>query len=162
MRMGADAVAGAAIELAQPHAAGDLPLLVGGAPGIGREFVARAVHYLGARRHRPFVPLHCAGLQDRPPATALPALVRLAEGGTLFLDSVETLSARGQEVLWRLVQAGSDPAVRWIAATAVDLHARAAAGAFHHALLHRLASSRIQLPPRAEPYAAQVRLYGRA
>ncbi|KQP47704.1 hypothetical protein ASF44_23885 [Pseudorhodoferax sp. Leaf274] len=144
----ADAAAGAAIGMAQPHAAGDMPLLLSGVPGPGRDLVARAVHYLGPRRHRPFVPVRCAALDGTPLETALPGLVRLAEGGTLFLDAIESLSARGQEMLWSLVQAGSESRVRWIAATAVDLHARVAAGAFHDALLDRFANARIQLPPR--------------
>ncbi|MGC3984744.1 MAG: sigma 54-interacting transcriptional regulator [Pseudorhodoferax sp.] len=141
------ALPGAAMEMARRHAGGDAPLLISGQAGAGRARMARAVHYLGPRRLRPFIPLHCAALYGRQLEDALPELVRMADGGTLFLDEVAHLPAGGQEALWRLLQARSEPAVRWIAG-ADDLPARAAAGACHGALLQWLATARIDLPPQ--------------
>lgn len=135
------------MELANRHARDDAPLLISGQAGTGRARLARAVHYLGPRRPRPFIPLRCATLRGQQFENALPALVQMAEGGTLFLDEITHLSASGQDALWRMLQAGGEPAVRWIA-SAEDLPARAAAGTFHGALLQWLATARIDLPPQ--------------
>jgi DNA-binding NtrC family response regulator len=147
----------AAMQGMQSHAASDAPLFVHGEPGTGKKLVARAVHYLGPRRHRPFVPVHCAGLACAQAEPALRGLVDMAQGGTLFLDAVHALPAVGQEALLRVLQAcgddgrsGRQAAVRWIAASHTDLRAQAAAGRFHGALAQRLDTVRIDLPPLRE------------
>jgi DNA-binding NtrC family response regulator len=149
----------AAMQRMQCHAASDAPLFVHGEPGTGKKLMARAVHYLGPRRHRPFIPVHCAGLAGPQAEHALRGLVDMAEGGTLFLDALHALPAGGQEALLRVLQACGDgqrgdhrpvASVRWIAASHTDLRAQAAAGRFHGALAERLDTVRIDLPPLRE------------
>ena len=86
----------------------DVPVLIEGETGTGKELVARALHYQSPRRDGPFVPVNCGGL----PETLIEneflghrrgafthamgdssGLLRLADGGTLFLDEVDSLPA---------------------------------------------------------------------
>lgn len=164
-----------AMELVQLYAAWNAPLLIVGETGTGKELVARAVHYLSPRRHRPFIPVNCATLPDTlveselfghargaftDASQARTGLVRMAEGGTLFLDEVEALSPRGQGALLRFLQDSSYRAlggnqimqadVRIVAASNVDLREQAAARAFRDDLLYRLDAFRVGLPPLRE------------
>ena len=164
-----------AMELVRLYAAWDAPLLVAGETGTGKELVARAVHYLSPRCHRPFIPVNCATLPDQlveselfghtrgaftDASQARTGLVRLAEGGTLFLDEIEALSPRGQGALLRFLQDSRYRAlggnelmradVRIITASNVDLRAQAAARAFRDDLLYRLDAFRVGLPPLRE------------
>ncbi|MFT3718287.1 sigma 54-interacting transcriptional regulator [Pseudorhodoferax sp.] len=164
-----------AMELVRLYAAWNAPLLIHGETGTGKELVARAVHYLSPRRHRPFIPVNCATLPDTlveselfghargaftDASQARTGLVRMAEGGTLFLDEVEALSPHGQGALLRFLQDSSYRAlggnqllhadVRIVAASNVDLRGQAAARAFRDDLLYRLDAFRVALPPLRE------------
>src|SRR5438876_855136 len=94
----------AAKSLLERFAATDLPILIEGETGTGKELAARAVHYIGPRRDMPFVPVNCGAIPDtliedeffghrRGAFTDAKedhrGLVSLAEGGTLFLDELE-------------------------------------------------------------------------
>nr|WP_145549304.1 sigma 54-interacting transcriptional regulator [Variovorax boronicumulans] len=144
----ADAVSvlATAMETAREHAGRDTPLLIVGEHSSGRARVARAVHYLGPRRERPFICLHCAALRSVPLDSMLPGLVQLAAGGTLFLDGIASLPDGGQALVWR--QAQRVPAVRWIAG-AEPLPVRAGAAASPSTLAPWPATARIDLPARA-------------
>lgn len=164
-----------AMELVQLYAAWSAPLLISGETGTGKELVARAVHYQGQRRHRPFIPVNCATLPDAlveselfghtrgaftDASAAREGLVRLAEGGTLFLDEMEALSPRGQGALLRFLQDSSyrplggnqlhHADVRIVAATNVNLHERVAARDFRDDLLYRLDAFHVRVPPLRE------------
>ena len=97
----------------------DAALLINGETGIGKELVARAIHYLSQRRDGPFIPVNCGAIPDSLIGSELfghsrgaftdarearQGLIAQAEGGTLFLDELETLSASGQVALLRFLQ----------------------------------------------------------
>src|SRR5262249_39495667 len=101
------------VELLERIAQTDAPVLIEGETGTGKEMAARAIHYGGARRDHPFVPVNCGAIPEslienelfghargaytdaREPQLGL---VPLANGGTLFLDEIEALCSKGQVV----------------------------------------------------------------
>jgi len=164
-----------AVDLAIRYAGCVAPVLVVGETGTGKDLVARAIHYLGPRRDRAFIPVNCGALPESlveselfghargaftDAARTRRGLVREAEGGTLFLDEVEALSQRGQVVLLRFLQdasfrsVGEDQShhadVRIIAACNVDLSSLSQRGGFRSDLFFRLDVLRVNLPPLRE------------
>jgi transcriptional regulator with GAF, ATPase, and Fis domain len=162
----------AVLELLQQWASVDATVLLCGETGTGKELAARAIHYLSARRHGPFVPVNCGAIPDALLESELfghvrgaftdakrgsAGVIRHAQGGTLFLDEVDALSARGQAAILRFAQDHSYRPVgapyfeqgdmRIIAATNADLEARCDAGQFRRDLLFRLNLLTVELPP---------------
>lgn len=97
----------------------DVTVAIYGETGTGKELVAQALHYTGARAAGPFIPVNCGALTDTLFESELfghergaftdarrehAGLVAQAEGGTLFLDEIEALSPRGQVSLLRFLQ----------------------------------------------------------
>jgi DNA-binding NtrC family response regulator len=148
------------------------PVLIVGESGTGKELAARAVHYLGARCDRAFIPVNCGSLPDglvesefyghargafTDAGQAHRGLVQQAEGGTLFLDEVEALSPRAQVSLLRFLQdasyrpVGSEQVhradVRVVAASNLDLQAQVRLRNFREDLLYRLDVLKVELPP---------------
>jgi len=97
----------------------EVPVLIQGETGTGKELAARVVHYQSTRGNRPFIPINCGALPEALVENELfghergaytdarenaPGVVALAEGGTLFLDEVDALSAKGQVTLLRFLQ----------------------------------------------------------
>jgi len=165
----------AAFQIVRRIAANDATALVEGETGTGKELVARAVHYLGARRDFPFIPLNCGALPDSLLESELfghekgaftdarerrSGLVAEARGGTLFLDEIEAMSPRAQIVVLRFLQdqtylpvGGRTLAsanVRIIAATNDDLGKLVERGQFRRDLLFRLRVLHLRLPPLRE------------
>jgi DNA-binding NtrC family response regulator len=151
------------------------PVLIQGATGTGKELVARAIHYLGPRQSRPFIPLNCGTIPDSLLESELFGYVKgaftdaketragvidLAAGGTLFLDEVNSLSRKAQIMFLRFLQdqhyralgstAIKQADVRIIAATNTRLSDMVASGEFRQDLLFRLAIVILSLPPLAE------------
>jgi DNA-binding NtrC family response regulator len=155
-------------------AAFDAPVLIEGETGTGKELAARAIHYRGARRDRPFVPVNCGALPDQLIENELfghrrgaftdardhqPGLVGLARGGTLFLDEIDMLTLKGQVTLLRFLQdqqfrplGGREEQadVRIIAASNRSLDRQVEAGEFRIDLLYRLKLLHLALPPLRE------------
>ena len=161
-----------ATTLLQKFSACDLPILIEGETGTGKELAARAVHYASSRRDMPFIPVNCGAIPDALLENELfghkrgaftdakedqRGLVSLADRGTLFLDEIDGLSAKGQVVLLRFLQdleyrpVGSPNArradIRFVAATNVDLQKTAAQGTFRADVLFRLKILHVVLPP---------------
>jgi DNA-binding NtrC family response regulator len=97
------------------------PVVISGETGSGKELLARAIHYEGARRAKPFIPINCGALPDdlfenelfghvkgayTNASSAEKGLIAEAEGGTLFLDEVDALSPAAQIKLLRFLQSG--------------------------------------------------------
>jgi DNA-binding NtrC family response regulator len=164
-----------ALDLIKRFAACDATVLLQGETGTGKEMTARAVHYLGARRDRPFVPVNCGALPDNLLESELfghekgaftdarqsrQGIVAQAGGGTLFLDEVEAMSPRAQVVLLRFLQDRSYRPVggtlrvcddvRIIASSNVDLEQMAERRQFRRDLLFRLRVLSLTLPPLRE------------
>ena len=147
-------------------------VLVEGESGTGKELVARALHYNGPRKDRPFVAINCAGI---PPtlleselfgfekgaftgATSRKAgKFELADGGTLFLDEIGEMPLSLQPKILRVLQereverlGGSSPTpinVRIICATNRELQEEVRAGRFREDLFYRLAVFPVRIPP---------------
>jgi len=153
-------------------AASDVPVLVLGETGSGKEVVARAIHQRSPRAAAAFHRVNCgaipSGLVDselfgheRGSFTGAESLRKgwfeRADGGTLFLDEIGELPLAAQVRLLRILQDGSfervggqrqlHADVRIVAATHRDLHAMAAQGGFREDLWYRLAVFPIELPP---------------
>ena len=155
---------------------GDAPaVLVLGETGAGKELVARALHFNGPRRARPFVELNCAAL----PAQLLESelfghergaftdarerklgLVETAEGGTLFLDEIGDMDIALQAKLLKLLEEKTVRRlgslreqrvdVRIVAATHRPLEALVRDGRFRADLYFRLRVVQVRLPPLRE------------
>lgn len=150
-------------------------VLISGETGTGKDIVARAIHYLGARSGEPFIPVNCGALPETlfenelfghargaytTAVNAQVGLVAQAHRGTLFLDEIDTLAPRSQAALLRFLQDGgyrplgassvraSD--VRVIAATNTDIAALVGAGGFREDLYYRLNVLQLRLPPLRE------------
>lgn len=155
-------------------AASDLPVLIVGKTGTGKEVTARAVHEL-SRRAGPFVAVNCGALPETLVESELfgyrkgafsgaaedrPGLIRSAEGGTLLLDEIGDLPLQSQAALLRVLQEREVTAlgstrpvavdVRIVAATNRDLQALVEEGRFRRDLLARLATFQVTLPPLRE------------
>ena len=140
-------------------AAADGPVLIVGEHGTGKELVARAIHYSGARAGGPFV---SADLSSIPAAESIaevlgptPArdggLYRAARAGTLHLDHLDRADPALQVALAKMLEGPDDDArPRLIAATSEAPAALARRAGFRQELLHLFAGARIELPPLRE------------
>jgi transcriptional regulator with GAF, ATPase, and Fis domain len=157
------------------YAESDLPILLTGEPGTGKELVAMAIFALGPPRRRTCQRLNCAVLTESLASSELfghvrgaftgadharPGRFRLAHCGSLFLDEVGELPLAIQPKLLRAVEqgeiepVGGDAAVkvdvRLVAASNQDLLGLVAQGRFRQDLYDRLAVLAIHLPPLRE------------
>ena len=162
----------ALFKLLERVAPADLPVLVQGETGSGKELVARALHEWGRAKSGRFVSINCAAIPDTlveaelfgyergafsGATTAKPGLVEQAQGGTLLLDEVGDLSASAQGKLLRVLETRRftrlgdvrerEANVRIVAATHRDLAGEAAAGRFRDDLYFRLAGAVVWVPP---------------
>ena len=150
----------------------DVPVLILGESGSGKELVAQSIHDLSHRASGPFIALNCGAIPDTLLENELFGSTRgaytdsrqdrrgalsRADGGTLFLDEIGDISPSFQVKLLRFLQdgmvtpLGSDKShrvsVRIIAATHRDLKANVADGKFREDLYYRLAGYEITVPP---------------
>ena len=150
----------------------DVPLLLRGETGVGKDLVARAIHERSKRREAPFVAVNCGGFTEELFTSELfghkrgaftgahadrPGRFALAEGGTLFLDEIGEVPLKNQGELLRALESREfqplgDPQVnradvRIIAATNRNLEAAVAQHTFREDLYYRLNVVPIDIPP---------------
>jgi transcriptional regulator of acetoin/glycerol metabolism len=166
----------AAVSRAKRILGRDIPLLVQGETGTGKEVFARAFHRSGPRAQGPFVAVNCAAI----PATLIeaelfghvegafsgarregaPGKLRLASGGTLFLDEIGDMPLALQAVLLRVLETRRVTALGDSAEHSVDvsllcashqpLRALVDQGCFRGDLYFRLSGLTVELPPLRE------------
>jgi len=149
----------------------DLPVLIHGMSGTGKELIARAIHFNGARKDKTFVTENCAALPDtlleseffghaRGAFTGAykskKGIFEQADGGTLFLDEIGDMSNEMQKKLLRVLQEGefrvlgSDRIVkvdvRILAASNKNLEDMVRDGEFREDLYYRIAVLSVKLP----------------
>jgi DNA-binding NtrC family response regulator len=153
-----------AVAYGRKAAASDVPVLITGETGVGKELFARAIHGESKRVGAPFVALHCSALPENLVEGTLfspdKGAFRKAEGGTVFLDDVGDLPAEAQVKLLRLMQhkeieplGGGKPVkvnVRVISASDHDLARDVEADRFREDLYFRLNILPITLPTLRE------------
>ncbi len=162
-------------DVAQRASEGDLPVLLLGETGTGKELLARAIHQEGGRSGHPFVAVNCALLSPQLLESELfghargaftgatkhkLGLVEAASGGTLLLDEVGDMPGAIQAALLRFLECGEfrrlgevqlrRADVRVIAATNCDFDEAVRTGAFRADLAYRLDVMRIEIPPLRE------------
>ena len=173
--VGRGAAITALLEQIRRVAATKSTVLITGETGTGKEFVARAIHAHSAQRARPLVKVNCAAIPDNLLESELFGYVRgaftgamsnkrgkfsLADGGSIFLDEIGTMSLALQPKMLRVIQErefeplGSERIervdVRVIAATNRDLPRMVAEGGFLEDLYYRLNVIPIRIPPLRE------------
>ncbi len=150
----------------------DSTVLITGPSGTGKELVARTIHRLSPRAHRPFVPVDCSSLAENLMESELFGHVKgafsgamesrdgrfqMADTGTLFLDEISNINLNIQAKLLRVIQEREVPRVgksvpekvdvRLIAATNKDLQSEIATGRFREDLFYRLSVVPLEIKP---------------
>ncbi|SFN43194.1 sigma-54-dependent transcriptional regulator [Dokdonella immobilis] len=164
------------VELACQVARADVPVLITGPNGAGKERIAEIVQANSARAKGPFITVNCGALPSElieaelfgadpgaytgAPNRAREGRFEAADGGTLFLDEIGNLPLAGQMKLLRILETGQferlgssktrQVAVRVISATNADLPAKIRDGSFREDLYYRLNVIELRLPPLAE------------
>ena len=158
--------------MARRFAATDLPVLLLGETGTGKELFAREVHRGSPRAQGPFVPVNCGAMVSTLTTSTLfghergaftgadrqqRGVFEQANGGTLFLDEVGELSPEAQAALLRVLESqtltrvgGVQPSkldVRVVAATNRELWSMIGHGRFRRDLYYRLTAFTLALPP---------------
>lgn len=163
------------IRLGQRAAASDIPVLILGESGVGKEVIARCIQGASDRSGKPFISVNCGAIPENLVESILfghekgaftgavsrsPGKFVEADGGTLFLDEVGELPLDMQVKLLRALQEGEvDPVgarrpvkvdVRIISATNRDLAQRVKEGAFREDLFYRLNVYPVEMPSLRE------------
>jgi two-component system C4-dicarboxylate transport response regulator DctD len=153
----------------------DVDILVWGETGSGKEVVARALHEEGSRKNKPFVALNCGAIPIEMMESELfghesgaftsankqrVGKLEYANGGTIFLDEIESMPMELQVKLLRVIETRSierlgsnkviDLDIRFIAATKTDLEIASQQQAFRADLYYRLNVVTLTVPPLRE------------
>ena len=151
----------------------DSTIIIRGESGTGKEVLAKAIHYLSARKNKSFMPIDCGSLSETLLESELfghvkgaftgaykarAGLFESSEGGTIFLDEIQNIPLNTQAKLLRVLQerevkpVGSDKInkiidIRLIASTQKDLSKLIHEGKFREDLYYRLKIFEVEIPP---------------
>ena len=153
----------------------DTTVLVHGETGVGKELLARSIHFSGKRRDKPFVAVNCAAIPAElfeselfgfrkgaftSASESRRGFFQMANGGTLLLDEIGEMPLALQSKLLRAIEEkrvtpiGSDRVleidVRFIATTNKDLQGEVEHGRFRRDLFYRLSVMPVRVPPLRE------------
>ena len=162
-------------EQIEAAARSEAPVLIVGETGVGKELVARAIHSRSGRAGGPFVPVNAGALPESMLESELFGHARgsftgalaeregklaMATGGSLLLDEIESISARAQVQLLRVLDdgivepLGSDKPrrvdIRLLTASNADMEEAVRAGSIREDFYHRIMVLRIAVPPLRE------------
>ena len=163
------------VELAQTVAETDTTVMIRGESGTGKELIARTIHANSARKFFPIIPVNCGAVPESLLESELfghekgaftgaqyrrKGKFEMADGGSIFLDEIGTISAKMQVQLLRVIESkqftrvGGNEQIksdfRVICATNRDLEAAVKEGAFREDLYYRLNVFTIFIPPLRE------------
>lgn len=163
------------MEMCRMVSTSDVPILIKGETGTGKEVVARMIHENSSRRDKPFIAVNCGALAENLIEAELfghergaftgaikkrEGRFKSADGGVLFLDEIAELPTSAQAKLLRVLQEGTfEPIgtnnsvrvdVRIISATHRNLQERIKSGLFREDLFYRINVIEIPLPPLRE------------
>jgi len=160
------------LRIAMKLAATELPILITGETGTGKEVIARLIHANSKWARGPFVPFNAAAIQRELVESQMfghrrgaftgatdpsGGVIRAAEQGTLFLDEIGDLDPTVQPKFLRFLESGEihpvgesrpiQTRVRVVAATNAELESLVSQGRFRSDLLYRLCIATLSLPP---------------
>jgi transcriptional regulator with GAF, ATPase, and Fis domain len=158
-----------------PLAGASTPVMITGESGVGKELVARSLHFCGPRAKEPFVVLNCAAIPETlfeaelfgyqrgaftGAVNAKPGALELADKGTLFLDEIGELPLALQPKLLRVLETGEVQRLgstevkqvkpRLVSATNRDLDVEVEAGRFREDLYYRIVVYPVHVAPLRE------------
>ncbi|OGP73079.1 MAG: hypothetical protein A2V86_11030 [Deltaproteobacteria bacterium RBG_16_49_23] len=163
------------LETVKKVATSDLPVLVSGESGVGKELVARAIHDASEKSEGPFIPVNCGAIPENMMETELfghekgsftgaharkLGLLEIAHHGTLFLDEISELNSSLQGKLLRAIETKKffrvggikeiAVEVRFISATNRDIRSEVEKGSFRADFYYRISALSIHIPPLRE------------
>jgi len=163
------------LETVKKFAAAELPILICGESGVGKELIARAIHEASKRSEEPFVPINCGAIPENMLESELfghekgaftgayarkLGLMEIASHGTLFMDEIGELNLQLQGKLLRAIETGIffrvggvkevRVDVRFVSATNKDIKKEVEIGNFRADLYYRVSALTVQIPPLKE------------
>lgn len=163
------------LERVKKFAGADLPILITGESGVGKELIARAIHASSQRVDGPFIPINCSAIPDTMLESELfghekgaftgahakkLGLIEVAGHGTLFMDEIGEMNQQLQGKLLRAIETGSffrvggtkeiKVDVRFVSATNKDVREEIEKGNFRNDLYYRISTLTLHVPPLRE------------
>jgi transcriptional regulator with PAS, ATPase and Fis domain len=163
------------LDTVKKFAASDLPVLVSGESGVGKELIAKALHDASKRAEGPFIPINCSAIPDTMLESELfghekgaftgahirkLGLLEIASHGTLFMDEIGEMNLQLQGKLLRVIETGSffrvggtkeiKVDVRFISATNKEIKKEIEEGNFRNDLYYRISTLTLHVPPLRE------------
>ena len=163
------------LENVKKFAVSDLPVLICGESGVGKELIAKRLHNMSDRSEGPFLPINCGAIPETMLESELfghekgaftgayvkkLGLLEIANHGTLFLDEISELSQKLQGKLLRVIETEKffrvggireiSVDVRFVSATNKDIKKDVATEDFRPDLYYRIAALNLYIPPLRE------------